>query len=564
LRLCIRGMSRDNLSSSVGVFEDLDHTGHTDAQYKREECLTINHDSRIDGFLAWLNLYTTKDEMIDILDQEYSWLPVYFPVFYRGIEVAKGDKIQMLVTGGLSDNGVNPNYNIKGRVIRQRGGIVEFNFNSDYKTTSYKQTPFYQTLFALGRPRIKQSEGTDPSSKNLITHLKQYLPEYMVPAAYVRLERLPLTPNGKLNRKGLPAPEFSTSSENENKKSIRTPKEELLCSLFAETLGVERVGLNDDFFAMGGHSLLAMRLAIRIKAMLGLEISIRTLFEAPTVARLVARNELKTDLNPFETMLPIRIHGSLPPIFFVHPGSGLSWCYARFLKYLEADRPIYGLQARNFTSSETVSQTVQQMVVDYIDQIRKIQSSGPYHLAGWSTGGLLAHAIATALQDRCERVAFLSIFDAVPYTRPSGSGTQHDSKEAHDILNVAVRVFGDDRGNERPNLAEFYERLRREGRLSADFAERHFVAMLENLHDRQSPFPEFRPGIYNGDLVFFIAATGRNDADLTSEPWRPHVNGNIHVYPIICTHIDMMSSGSLEQIGPLLTSELSKAQAASR
>jgi hypothetical protein len=141
-------------------------------------------------------------------------------------------------------------------------------------------------------PARRRREGE--LGRELREYLKERLPKYMVPAAIMELEALPLTANGKLDRKALPEPELISAS---GWRAPRNPEEEILCTLFAEVLGVERVGLDDNFFELGGHSLLAMRLVNRIQAVLGFDLSISSIFEAPAVADLTERLKMTENIH---------------------------------------------------------------------------------------------------------------------------------------------------------------------------------------------------------------------------------------------------------------------------
>ena len=290
----------------------------------------------------------------------------------------------------------------------------------------------------------------------LRAHLAGLLPDYMVPAAFVVLPRLPLTPNGKLDRRALPAPEAPVATL---RRLPRTPHEEVLCGLFAETLGLAQVGIDDNFFELGGHSLLATRLIGRIRAALDVEIAIRSLFEAPTVEALA--RQLTADApshSDFEPLLPIRRSGNSRPLFCVHPAGGFSWPYSRFIRHIPPDHPIYGLQARNLTEQDAFPETIEDMAADYLNLIREIQPAGPYNLLGWSFGGLVAHAIATRLQSIGEEVALLALLDSYPSDRETLL-LPNDQEREKEVLFAGVA--------DAP-LEAMLDTLRREGHIRSD------------------------------------------------------------------------------------------------
>jgi FkbM family methyltransferase len=210
-------------------------------------------------------------------------------------------------------------------------------------------------------------------------HATRQLPGYMVPADVVVLADLPLTASGKLDRRALPAPAHAVAQA--AGRPPRTVREIALCELFATTLGRPAVSVDDNFFEIGGHSLLAAKLVPRIRVALGGRVTVTDVLTHPTVAALVDG----LDGGAYAPILPVRLSGGGPPLWCVPSAGGLGWEYAALLARLPADRPVYALQAPDG-------------VAEYVPLMRTVQARGPYHVLGLPEVGASVEALAAALR----------------------------------------------------------------------------------------------------------------------------------------------------------------------
>jgi thioesterase domain-containing protein len=357
--------------------------------------------------------------------------------------------------------------------------------------------------------------------------------------------------------------------------------EEAVAAVFAEVLDIERVGADDSFFDLGGNSLTATRVVTRLRARLGVDIPVVFVFLDPTPAGLARRIDSPLSFrgasadNALGVVLPLRSTGGRPAVFCVHPGSGLAWAYSGIVQHLSTDRPVYGLQSP-VIGGESGFGSVEQLAHRYVEEIRTIQPHGPYHLLGWSLGGVIAHTMAVELRGAGDDVATLALMDS-----PNGEdhavdrddlfagnvsaeklvramGVELANTYTHGELHISGSEFAASHADSEMSFEDAVLLLNRSLGLDTGLAATHLERFGAWVEKSKRILRNFQAGVFDGDLLFFSAARSVDDAGkrLSAEVWRSAVTGAIHEYVVDCAHMEMMTPEALAVIGPVLDNYL--------
>lgn len=243
--------------------------------------------------------------------------------------------------------------------------------------------------------------------------LAERLPAHMVPSAIVQVDTWPLTPNGKVDYARLPLPSLVSSSDPTTFVAPRNATERQLAAIWEQLLHIQAISVTDEFFTLGGNSLLAIRLVAQIQQCFGQTLALPVLFQHGTVEKLAAIIEQQAKPAPLSPLVAIQPHGSRPPLFCVHPGSGNVFQYYELARQLGDDQPLYAFQDTTVHAEhfEATDLSIERMASCYLHELLQVQPVGPYYLGGYSLGGVIAFEMACKLTQMGHKVALLTIFD---------------------------------------------------------------------------------------------------------------------------------------------------------
>ncbi|MFE4277472.1 amino acid adenylation domain-containing protein [Streptomyces goshikiensis] len=421
---------------------------------------------------------------------------------------------------------------------------------------------------------VVPAAGADRDPADTAGYLRERLPAYMVPTAWVRIDAMPLTASGKLDRKALPEPPAATPARADGPASQPSDAhEERLLRLWRRLLDAADLGVHDDFFALGGHSLLAVRLVSLINAEFGGELGVAAVLEHPTIAGQAALLKREPGAaGGSADVVTMRGRGRRIPLFLVHPVGGGVTCYREVSAALGDEQPVYALPAPALAEGGAPPASVGALAEHCLRAVRAVRPEGPYAVGGWSFGGLVAHEMACRLADEGEDVALLAMIDSgFPQGGPLPEEPELLRAFAVDVLGSAGRdpdaaLPADAAAHARAGrVDEALDALARHLDAGATPADgeadtlpgtrlgRHYEVFRTNLRLAAA----HRPRPYTGAVRFYQGTDGARTGSAAS--WAPWTPGPVVLRELKADHYDIMRAPHVKAVADDLGAALADA-----
>ncbi|HIY40206.1 MAG TPA: hypothetical protein H9836_03625, partial [Candidatus Nocardiopsis merdipullorum] len=385
--------------------------------------------------------------------------------------------------------------------------------------------------------------------------LSRTLPSFMMPSTLTVVDAVPMTTSGKVDRAALLA-EASGRGAEQPYRAPRDAVELRLTRIWESVLDVERVGVQDDFFELGGDSLVAIRLTTEVRSAFGVSLGLADQLAARTVeqvAEMVRRGEENTQWRPLVQITS----GEGPPLFCVHPAGGSVLCYGELARRLGHGRPLYGLAPIGLEEGQEADTDIGAMVERYLAEVRDIRPHGPYHLAGWSLGGVVALEMAARLTEAGEQVALVAMIDSV------APELAEDDADDADVL----REFFADVPLDTEHLRTLdtegavraaLEQAAEAGALPTGLDSERLLRMRE-VHQRHiAALSAHRATAYDGDVVLFRAE--ETGVALPGYGWERVLAGDLEVIDVPGDHQTVLEAPNVQRIAQELAARIAKSE----
>ncbi|MBT2605232.1 amino acid adenylation domain-containing protein, partial [Bacillus sp. ISL-53] len=406
---------------------------------------------------------------------------------------------------------------------------------------------------------LVSSENRFPSQEELRKHCLTQLPEYMVPATFIELDKIPLTPNGKVNRKKLE--DLNVELPFHTYTPPRDLNELSVTKIWEELLNVKSIGIHDHFFNIGGNSLKALLLQNTIRERFGVELPLNALFQNPTVADLCTH--LRKNNSEHKACL-VKLQqgdGSHPPLFMIHPHGGGVLPYIHLVKELGPEETIYGIQAVGYDSSEEPLTSIDNMVFRYLEEIRRVVPQGPYRFMGWSFGGTIAYELARQLEHLGEKIEFIGLLDAQPFDR---KGDIHNKFTERDALEYIVTLFDFNpemfgKMNLEDGLTLLLQKAKEDGKWAQSMtleSIRRKIRVLVACSEAIESYQYKTPISSNINLFCVNEISKHNHSHVNPKDWVDRTTGVVSVFDVQGDHYSMVEHPYVSKLAQSIRSSL--------
>ncbi len=409
----------------------------------------------------------------------------------------------------------------------------------------------------------------------ILAFLQSRLPAYMVPRQLIEIPMVPITSNGKVDKRALPDPDGMTEYGKRRKRDPETEAQKLVAGIWMDALRLGTISIDDDFFELGGHSLIAVRVMKSIEEKTGQRLPITALFEAPTVEKLSRLLDMGDKAVSWKSLVPIKPEGSKPPLYIVH-GSGLTvLVFHSLAKGLDPDQPVYGLQARGLNGIDEPFENMHDIAAYYISEMLEQNPEGPFNLAGYSFGGIVAFEMAKQLEALGKEVNMLAIFDTYA----------DNSKSFDDWMLKMSKKFRRQFPKFRFIMQSFFRHPGETASYQWNFVKSKLNRLLaptglvekqldEDEHLEHSDkinakhdiaFYKYKMSPYNGTIDLFRVKTRMYYLD---DPiylgWKPYALQGLNIHEISGDHKTFLLSPNVQELARLLRSILNERNAGRR